>query len=134
MEQVRGSCQYVVLPGGTLGDATAVTLSARVKPEHDANWARVPDSGDGTTRYLHLAVRNAAGVVFGGLDSGVADPDRPDGTTLHDAVWAGAPFRSKGVLVARVGKVADAWIAGGRLGRTDGEAVLRTARRASYVP
>ncbi|GAA2199498.1 hypothetical protein GCM10009787_46740 [Streptomyces bangladeshensis] len=25
LEQVRGSCQYVDLPGGTLGDATAVT-------------------------------------------------------------------------------------------------------------
>ncbi|MGV9758391.1 hypothetical protein ACWDUC_21520 [Streptomyces tricolor] len=111
-----------------------MTLSAWVKPEHDAN--RVLDFGDDTTRYLCLAVRNVGGVVLGGRDSGVADPARPDGTTLLDAVGAGAPFRSKGALVARVGKVVDAWIAGGggRLGRADGYTVWRTARRASCVP
>ncbi|GAA2199496.1 hypothetical protein GCM10009787_46730 [Streptomyces bangladeshensis] len=109
-----------------------MTLSAWVKPEHDAN--RVLDFGDDTTRYLCLAVRNVGGVVLGGRDSGVADPARPDGTTLLDAVGAGAPFRSKGALVARVGKVVDAWIAGGRLGRADGYTVWRTAHRPSCVP
>ncbi|QTD96857.1 hypothetical protein S1361_05805 [Streptomyces cyanogenus] len=72
-------------------------------------------------------------MVFGGLDSGVANPVRPDGTTLLDAVWAGAPFRSKGALVIHVAKVADTWVAEGRLPRADGDAVARTARTASYV-
>ena len=61
-EQVRGSYQYVDLPSGVLGDASALTLSVWVKPTHDANWARVFDFGDDTTRYLYLAARNANGV------------------------------------------------------------------------
>ncbi|WP_331489911.1 hypothetical protein [Streptomyces sp. Go40/10] len=72
-------------------------------------------------------------MVFGGLGSGVANPARPDGTTLLDAVRAGAPFRSKGALVTRVGKIVDAWVAEGRLGRAAGDAVVRTARRVSYA-
>ncbi|MEV2213477.1 beta-L-arabinofuranosidase domain-containing protein [Streptomyces sp. NPDC050997] len=61
-EQVRGSYQYVDLPSGVLGGAAALTLSVWVKPTHDANWARVFDFGDDTTRYLYLAARNANGV------------------------------------------------------------------------
>ncbi|MGW4172853.1 beta-L-arabinofuranosidase domain-containing protein [Streptomyces chartreusis] len=61
-ENVRGSYQYVDLPAAVLGDATAITLSAWVRPTHDANWARVFDFGDNDTRYLYLAARNANGV------------------------------------------------------------------------
>ncbi|MEV5385899.1 beta-L-arabinofuranosidase domain-containing protein [Streptomyces sp. NPDC052721] len=89
---------------------------------------------EGTEDPTHAYVRRSEPrLVFGGLDSGVANPVRPDGTTLLDAVWAAAPFRSKGALVVHVGKTVDAWVADGRLGRADGEAVVRTARRASYV-
>ncbi|EST20563.1 hypothetical protein [Streptomyces roseochromogenus] len=55
------------------------------------------DFGDGTAR-----------VVSGGLDPGVSNPDRSDGTTFQDAVWAGAPFRSKEALLAHVGGAVDA--------------------------
>ncbi|MFD0436700.1 beta-L-arabinofuranosidase domain-containing protein [Streptomyces chartreusis] len=61
-ENVRGSYQYVDLPAAVLGDAAAITLSAWVRPTHDANWARVFDFGDNDTRYLYLAARNANGV------------------------------------------------------------------------
>ncbi|MEU8852435.1 beta-L-arabinofuranosidase domain-containing protein [Streptomyces sp. NPDC048564] len=61
-EHVRGSCQYVDLPAAVLGGASAITLSAWVKPTHDADWTRVFDFGNGNTRYLYLAARNAAGV------------------------------------------------------------------------
>ncbi|MEV5910981.1 beta-L-arabinofuranosidase domain-containing protein [Streptomyces chartreusis] len=61
-ENVRGSYQYVDLPAAFLGDAAAITLSAWVRPTHDANWARVFDFGDNDTRYLYLAARNANGV------------------------------------------------------------------------
>ncbi|MEU1405957.1 beta-L-arabinofuranosidase domain-containing protein [Streptomyces sp. NPDC005728] len=80
-EQVRGSCRYVDLPSGVLGDGTAITLSAWVKPTHDANWARVLDFGDGTGRYLYLAVRNAAGVPrFAVTVSGAGGEQGIDGT------------------------------------------------------
>ncbi|WP_030037609.1 LamG domain-containing protein, partial [Streptomyces resistomycificus] len=61
-ENVRGSYQYVDLPGGVLGDASAITLSSWVKPTHDADWTRILDFGNDTTRYLYLATRNASGV------------------------------------------------------------------------
>ncbi|MER5542751.1 beta-L-arabinofuranosidase domain-containing protein [Streptomyces sp. NPDC002589] len=88
---------------------------------------------EGTEDPTHAYVRRCEPrVVLGGLDSGVANPARPDGTTLLDAVWAGAPFRSKGALLARVGAVVEAWVADGLLERAGGAAVLRTARQASY--
>jgi hypothetical protein len=40
-------------------------------------------------------------VVFGGLDSGVANTG-----TFLDEVWAAAPFRSKGAFIAHVSAVA----------------------------
>ncbi|KMS75338.1 glycosylase [Streptomyces viridochromogenes] len=61
-ENVRGSYQYVDLPAAVLGGASAITLSAWVKPTHDANWTRVFDFGNNNTRYMYLAARNAAGV------------------------------------------------------------------------
>ncbi|MFF5477907.1 beta-L-arabinofuranosidase domain-containing protein [Streptomyces sp. NPDC012935] len=61
-EHVRGSYEYVDLPAAVLGGASAITLSAWVKPTHDANWTRVFDFGNDNTRYLYLAARNAAGV------------------------------------------------------------------------
>ncbi|MFM9694879.1 beta-L-arabinofuranosidase domain-containing protein [Streptomyces europaeiscabiei] len=60
-ENVRGSYQYVDLPNSVLGGASAITLSAWVKPTHNANWTRIFDFGDNTTRYMYLAARNASG-------------------------------------------------------------------------
>ncbi|MFF9815600.1 beta-L-arabinofuranosidase domain-containing protein [Streptomyces sp. NPDC014006] len=89
---------------------------------------------EGTEDPTHAYLRRVEPrVVFGGVDSGVANPARADGTTLLDAVWAGAPFAGKEALVARVRSVVDAWVADGLLGRADGEAVVRTARSASYA-
>ncbi|UUU23488.1 beta-L-arabinofuranosidase domain-containing protein [Streptomyces sp. DSM 40750] len=61
-ENVRGSNQYVDLPAAVLGGAAAITLSVWVKPTHNANWQRVFDFGDNTTRYMYLVTRNANGV------------------------------------------------------------------------
>ncbi|PSM42713.1 glycosylase [Streptomyces dioscori] len=61
-ENVRGSYQYVSLPATVLNGSAAITLSAWVRPTHSADWTRVFDFGDNTTRYMYLATRNAAGV------------------------------------------------------------------------
>ncbi|MGW6923497.1 beta-L-arabinofuranosidase domain-containing protein [Streptomyces sp. NPDC054950] len=90
---------------------------------------------EGTEDPTHAYVRRAEpGIVFGNSDSGVANPARTDGTTLLDEVWAGAPFRGKPALVARVRTVVAAWVAAGLLGAADGAKVVRTARGATYVP
>ncbi|WP_171107641.1 MULTISPECIES: beta-L-arabinofuranosidase domain-containing protein [unclassified Streptomyces] len=89
---------------------------------------------EGTEDPTHAYFRRAEPrVVFGNRDSRVANPAKADGTTLLDEVWAGAPFDSKGALVARVRSTVDAWVAAGLLARADGDTVVRTAGQASYV-
>ncbi|MEV2232714.1 beta-L-arabinofuranosidase domain-containing protein [Streptomyces phaeochromogenes] len=61
-ENVRGSYQYVSLPTAVLNGSATITLSAWVKPTHNANWTRVFDFGNNNTRYMYLAARNASGV------------------------------------------------------------------------
>jgi hypothetical protein len=80
---------------------------------------------DPTHAYFHRAEPT---VVFGGLDSGVANPAGA-GTTLLDDIWAGAPFATKEALVRQVRTKVDAW----RLGSVDAARVLATARRANYL-
>ncbi|MFT7841634.1 glycoside hydrolase family 127 protein [Saccharothrix sp. BKS2] len=84
---------------------------------------------DPTHVYFHRAEPT---VAFGGRDSGVANPSR-DGTTFLDEVWAAAPFRDKGRLVRHVRATADARVAAGLPAAADADAVVRTARRASYA-
>ncbi|WP_037678000.1 beta-L-arabinofuranosidase domain-containing protein [Streptomyces griseus] len=89
---------------------------------------------EGTEDPTHAYVRRAEPrVVFGNTDSGVANPAKADGTTLLDEVWAAAPFGSKGALVTRVRSTVDAWVASGLLTRADGEKVVSTAAKATYV-
>ena len=89
---------------------------------------------EGTEDPPHAYVRRAEPrVVFGCPDSGVANPAKPDGATLLDEIWAGAPFARKGALVARVRATVDAWVAAGLPGRADGDRIGATAVRASYV-
>jgi DUF1680 family protein len=85
---------------------------------------------DPTHAYFH---RVEPRVVFGNSDSQVANPARPDGTTLLDEVWAAAPFKNKSELVKKVGSVVNAWVAAALLSRADGQKVLTTAENASYV-
>ncbi|MCT7356641.1 glycoside hydrolase family 127 protein [Streptomyces sp. 15-116A] len=90
---------------------------------------------EGTEDPTHVYFRRSEPrVIFGTSDSGVANPARDDGTTLLDAVWAGAPFRGKDALVRRVRSTVDAWVSGGLLSEEEGAAVVRTAREATYVP
>ncbi|MFB8775135.1 beta-L-arabinofuranosidase domain-containing protein [Streptomyces broussonetiae] len=90
---------------------------------------------EGTEDPTHAYLRRVEPtVVFGTVDSGVTNPTRDNGTTLLDEVWAGAPFDDKGTLLTRVRSVVAAWVSEGRLPRADGQAVLRTAQRALYVP
>ncbi|MFE8017875.1 beta-L-arabinofuranosidase domain-containing protein [Streptomyces antibioticus] len=85
---------------------------------------------DPTHAYFH---RTEPRVVFGGTDAGVANPAKPDGTTLLDEIWAGAPFASKDALVTRARSTVDAWVAAGLLGQADGERMVATAQSATYA-
>ncbi|MFF9034192.1 beta-L-arabinofuranosidase domain-containing protein [Streptomyces sp. NPDC014892] len=80
-ENVRGSYQYVDLPAAVLGGASSITLSVWVKPTHNANWQRIFDFGDNTTRYMYLASRNGSGVPrFAITNSGAGGEQALNGT------------------------------------------------------
>jgi len=107
------------------------------KPLHfSANgqtWAPlfVADRQPGQSQPYHMYVRrHEPAIVFGSIDSGVANTKRDDGMTFLDAVWAGAPFTNHGRFVAAVERTAAEWRAAGRATATEQRAIAQAARRA----
>ncbi|MFF3937217.1 beta-L-arabinofuranosidase domain-containing protein [Streptomyces phaeofaciens] len=118
------------------GDLLPTLTPVGGKPLHfTLNGTEFAPFFEGTEDPTHVYVRRAEPrVVFGNSDAGVANPVKADGTGLLDEVWAGAPFASKGALVARVRTVVNAWVAAGLLGAADGAKVVGTANGATFVP
>jgi uncharacterized protein len=107
------------------------------KPLHfSANgqtWAPlfVADAQAGPSQPYHMYVRrHEPAIVFGSVDSGVANTKRDDGMTFLDVVWAGAPFANHGRLIEAVERTAAEWRAAGRVTETEQGAIVRAARRA----
>ena len=91
----------------------------------------VADPQAGSTQAYHMYVRrHEPAVVFGGVDSGVANTKRDDGVTLLDAVWAGAPFADHARFMTAVERAATEWRTAGRLTETEQSAIVQAARRA----
>jgi hypothetical protein len=74
--------------------------------------------------------RQEPAIVFGSVDSGVANPKRDDGVTFLDAVWAGAPFANHARFMAAVERAATEWRSASKLTQADQNAIVRAARRA----
>lgn len=90
---------------------------------------------EGTEDPTHTYFRRSEPrVILGNSDSGVTNSAKPDGTTLLDEIWAGAPFTDKGALVSRVRSTVNAWVSAGLLGQADRQTVIRTAQQATYAP
>jgi DUF1680 family protein len=91
----------------------------------------VSDPQAGQTQPYHMYVRRQEPtIVFGNVDSAVANTKRDDGVTFLDAVWTGAPFADHGRFVASVERVAAEWRTAGRLTAPDETTVVQAARRA----
>ena len=91
----------------------------------------VADPQSGQTQPYHMYVRRQEpAIVFGSVDSGVANARRDDGLTFLDALWSGAPFADHAQFTAFVQRTAAAWRAAGALTATDESAVVQAARRA----
>lgn len=71
-----------------------------------------------------------ATVVFGDVDSGVANRDRGDGCTFLDIIDQQAPFSGHGAFVATVARTAEQWSADGVFSRQEREAVIAAAATA----
>jgi hypothetical protein len=88
---------------------------------------------EGTTDPFHSYVRRTEPrIVFASLDSGVANPARADGTTVMDAIWAGAPFRNGAEFVGHVRTVTNGWVTDGLLTTTERTRVVETAKGAKF--
>jgi uncharacterized protein len=92
----------------------------------------IADPQAGETQPYHIYVRRREpSVVFGGVETGVANSKRGDGVTFLDAVWAGAPFANHGRFVAAVERTAAEWRSAGRLTPAERTTVVQAARRAA---
>ncbi|MGY1495955.1 beta-L-arabinofuranosidase domain-containing protein [Streptomyces sp. QTS52] len=126
-----GLYRNAALSGDLLPSLTPVSG----KPLHyTLNGTEFAPFSEGTEDPTHAYVRRAEPkVVFGTVDSGVANPAKADGTTLLDEIWAGAPFANKAALVTRVRSTTAAWVTAGLLTQTAADTVVSTAQGASYV-
>ncbi|MEV0637857.1 beta-L-arabinofuranosidase domain-containing protein [Streptomyces sp. NPDC050619] len=121
---------------GLSGDLLPSLTPVTGKPlHHTLDGTEFAPFFEGTEDPTHAYFRRSEPhVVFGTIDSGVANPAKADGSTLLDEIWAGAPFGGKGALVTRVRSTVAAWVAAGLLSQADGDKVVTTARKASFAP
>ena len=81
----------------------------------------------------HVGLGSVGGTVaFGGVDSRVANPAKPDRSTLLDDIWSHAPFADRNAFYDTVFATSEQWVADGRLSRRDRQAVLLAAGRARF--
>lgn len=86
-------------------------------------------SGDDTQYHMYVE-RSEPRVVFAGLDSGVANAARPNGTTFLDVVWGDGGFADRAAFLQTVQRTVEQFTADGLLSRRDGQRVLVTAGKA----
>jgi uncharacterized repeat protein (TIGR01451 family) len=104
-----------VTGGATAGDVIAVAEDACPNGwSAEAEVTFAPPAGPG----LH-----------GGVRSGVTNPERADGCSLLDQIWAGEPFANHGAFVDRVDALTDAYTSAGLLTAAERDAV-ESGRRA----
>ncbi|WP_327715527.1 glycoside hydrolase family 127 protein [Streptomyces sp. NBC_00490] len=117
------------------GDLLPTLAPVSGKPLHyTLNGTEFAPFLEGSENPTHAYFRRAEPkVVFGTLDSGIANPAKSDGTTLLDEIWAGAPFASKSALVTKVTSTVNAWVSAGLLSQANGQVVISTAGQATYV-
>ena len=117
---------YVADPVATALDGEDPADTELPAPVEGGGRGRGPD-----TQPYHLYVRRSEpAVVFGSIDTGVANTARADGLTLLDVVWDAAPFASHDEFVSTVERVATEWEGNGTLTGADRETVVEAARRA----
>jgi DUF1680 family protein len=91
-------------------------------------------SGDPPSRATapyHVYVRrDEPQIVFGSIDSGVANAAGANGLTFLDEVWNGAPFANHLQFLAAVTRVAGEWQKAGRLTAPQHSAIIAAAGKA----
>jgi len=119
------------------GDFASGMTPVADKPLHFSSngqtWAPffVADPQSGPSQPYHMYVRrHEPAIVFGSVDSGVANTKRDDRMTFLDVVWAGAPFANHDRFIAAVERTAAEWRAAGLVTETEQSVIVQAARRA----
>jgi DUF1680 family protein len=91
----------------------------------------IADPGSSETSPYHLYVRrHEPSIVFGSIDSGVANRARDDGSTFLDAVWGEAPFASHALLLSATDRISMDWRSRGLLSEAERAAIRDAAEKA----
>jgi len=88
-----------------------------------------PESGMTSPYHLYLR-RHEPSIVFGSVDSGVANAARGDGFTFLDVVWDKAPFASHSQFVRAVESVSAEWANRGLLTDAERASIRQAAEKA----
>jgi hypothetical protein len=100
------------------------------EPDPDAPFRGRSRQGPPTQPYHMYLRRREPAVVFGSVDSGVANPVGADGLTFLDAVWDQAPFESHAQFLSTVERAAQAWEGSGAMTARQRSAIVDAATRA----
>jgi hypothetical protein len=91
----------------------------------------IADPGPAETSPYHLYFRrHEPGIVFGSIDSGVANRSRDEGFTFLDVVWNEAPFASHAQLLAATDRISMDWRSRGLLSERERVAIRDAAEKA----
>jgi hypothetical protein len=94
-------------------------------------YTLAPFYNDDTNPYHVYFHRAEPEIVFGTVDSGVANPAQPDGLTFLDVLWAKAPFASMGQFRHVVGQTATQFVRAGLLTSDQRDQINAAAGQAS---
>jgi hypothetical protein len=127
----RGFLRAAGLVGALLPSLTPV----EGKPLHfTLDGREVAPFYEGTEDPTHVYFRRSEPtVVFGGRDCGVANPVRPNGFSLLDELWSGAPYRNKTQLLKTLDTLTSSWVTDGLLSAGDRGTILAAVKRATFV-
>ncbi|MCR6688883.1 beta-L-arabinofuranosidase domain-containing protein [Cellulomonas sp.] len=89
-------------------------------------------SGQDVAYHMYVQ-RSEKRITFAGVDSGAANPTRPDGTSFLDEVWSAAPFADRQELLERVQTTSAAWVAERLMSARDRQKVLVAVARAPFT-
>jgi hypothetical protein len=88
-----------------------------------------PEPSNPSPYHLYFR-RHEPSIVFGSIDSGVANHSRDDGFTFLDIVWNEAPFASHAQLLAATDRISLDWRGRGLLSEGERVAIRNAAEKA----
>jgi DUF1680 family protein len=113
---------------GTMGLAGAATATPNT---FIVNGITYEPAYNGNNDPYHMYFQVAEDTVaFAGVDTGLANVAKSDGTTLLDAIWAGAPFADKAAFLRQVQEVTKAFQDDGLISLRARQEILVAAGRA----